>query len=552
MHRAPTDEKHRRSVIANLSFILAILVFFSFSVINTIEENFIMALVSFLFMFPSALGLYFLRKNYDIDKVATFASIIFFIAVLIVLMLKGAREYSLLWSMPFAFVVMMLKGAQRGLYCSLGFYSIIFVITYSFIGDTITAAGYIRFVAVSIIMIAMAYYYEKTTQNAFDMLKDSIDVVGYLNKNLEHKVEEKTKEKSLLLSLFDKGDAVLFNWSNNEQFSVEDVSSSVYALTGYEKSELVSNGISYTSLICEEDIKRVRDEIFKAKESNIEFFKHEPYRIIAKDGSIKWVLDYTTIVRNENNEITDFIGVISDITHFKEQEKILHHKAKLAQMGEMISMIAHQWRQPLSTISMIALNLKMKIMLGNQDLEKKEYILEELDNINGCVRSLDTTIDDFRNFYKEDKKLVIMKLEELISKSLVLIETSLQKNKIKIITEYKDKEEIEVYDNEMRHVVINILKNAQDNFIEKQTEDPYIKITTGDRTISICDNGGGIPENIIEKVFDQNFSTKGEEKGTGLGLHMSKIIVQDHHSGDFKVKNTDDGVCFIIKLGMCP
>ena len=241
----------------------------------------------------------------------------------------------------------------------------------------------------------------------------------------------------------------------------------------------------------------------------------------------------------------------------EEQHIKLIQKSRLAQIGEMISMIAHQWRQPLSTVSITSSNIQIMLELEKFDLDTKEgqvkqnrYIIKELRNIDGYVQNLSTTIDDFRNFYKQNKNSVTLKIEEVISKSLGVIKASLINNNIEIIEEHNSKEEIELYDTEMMQVIINILKNAQDNFKEKQTNDPYIRITTENKTISICDNGGGIPEDIIEKVFDPYFSTKDEKNGIGLGLYMSKTIIEEHHNGSLIVENIDDGVCFTIEIGL--
>ena len=165
------------------------------------------------------------------------------------------------------------------------------------------------------------------------------------------------------------------------------------------------------------------------------------------------------------------------------------------------------------------------------------------------TKSLSKTIDDFRNFYKQNKESVIISLEDVSKKSLSIIKMSLMNNNINIIEEYNSDEKIELYDSEMMQVVLNILSNSQDILKEKTIKDPYIKITTEDRSISICDNGGGIAEDIIEKIFDPYFSTKSEKNGTGLGLYMSKTIVENHHNGKLSIENTDDGVCFTIKLG---
>ncbi len=244
----------------------------------------------------------------------------------------------------------------------------------------------------------------------------------------------------------------------------------------------------------------------------------------------------------------------AEILKNKQENELLQH-SRLAQMGEMISMIAHQWRQPLGAISATSIDMKMKSQLEHFDLTQKEevkkyeaYINSGLEKIDDFVQNLTTTIDDFRNFYKPNKKVTTIKLEEVVFKSLNIIKTSLINNNIEIIEEHNSKEEIELHSSEMMQVILNILKNSQDNFKEKDTKNPLIKITTENRTISICDNGGGIAEDIIEKIFDPYFSTKDEKNGTGLGLYMSKTIVEDHHNGKLSAQNTDDGVCFIIEL----
>jgi len=235
----------------------------------------------------------------------------------------------------------------------------------------------------------------------------------------------------------------------------------------------------------------------------------------------------------------------------KQQEEYIGVQSRLAQMGEMISMIAHQWRQPLAAISSTTIDLKIRLDLNTKDVqaEQNKYLAEGLNDINTFVQNLTTTIDDFRNFYKQDKKSVTIKLEEIVLKSLKIINTSLANDNIKIKEEYNSKQEIELYDNEIMQVILNILKNAQDNFKDKDIKNQYIKITIENRTITICDNGGGIPKAIINKIFDPYFSTKNEMNGTGLGLYMSKTIIEEHHNGKLSVKNIDDGVCFMIDFG---
>jgi len=247
--------------------------------------------------------------------------------------------------------------------------------------------------------------------------------------------------------------------------------------------------------------------------------------------------------------------VKSEVEKNIQKDKKMLEQSRLAQMGEMISMIAHQWRQPLSSISSTILNLDMKLKLDIFDLETQEgrdeqnrYFTKRFNNINDYVQNLTQIIDDFRHFYKPNKSSLKISLDIIVQKALNIIENSLINSGITILQDYKNLEAIELYDGEMMQVVLNILKNAQDNFKEKETENATIYISIDKTTLTICDNGGGISKDIIGNIFTPYFSTKDEKNGTGLGLYMSKTIIEEHHKGKLDVENRDDGVCFIMHL----
>ena len=280
------------------------------------------------------------------------------------------------------------------------------------------------------------------------------------------------------------------------------------------------------------------------------------------DGEQLTVLTSKVPLRDINGKVIGALGTYSDITKMRNMEDELERQkqqlifqSRLAQMGEMISMIAHQWRQPLSTISIIASNLVITIELESFDLstqagqeEQKKYFLDKLMNIHKYVQSLTQTIDDFRNFYRANKKSVRTTLKEVITKALNIIEVSLKNDNIELIYNYNSTKEISLYDSEMMQVVLSILKNSQDAFQDKKIKNPIITIEINERSFSIGDNAGGISQDIIEKIFDPYFSTKNEKNGTGLGLYMSKLIVNDHHDGELSVINKNDGACFNIEI----
>jgi len=242
-----------------------------------------------------------------------------------------------------------------------------------------------------------------------------------------------------------------------------------------------------------------------------------------------------------------------------KKEKLLQRQSRLAQMGEMISMIAHQWRQPLGAISSSVIGIESKISIGKFDFSKEEdrekffkFLNRKLSGVNEYVQTLSETIDDFRNFFKPDKQKEKVSLSEPIKRALKIVENSLNTKGIGITTNFGNEDTLEIYQNEMMQVVLNILKNSEDNFMEKKISDPQITITTYHQNynyvIQIDDNGGGISDPIIHKIFDPYFSTKNEKNGTGLGLYMSKIMIEDHHDGKLDVENISGGVSFTISI----
>jgi C4-dicarboxylate-specific signal transduction histidine kinase len=175
-----------------------------------------------------------------------------------------------------------------------------------------------------------------------------------------------------------------------------------------------------------------------------------------------------------------------------------------------------------------------------------------LASIEEYVHFLSSTIDDFRTFFKQNVEKELVFLTTPVEKALKMIEASLANKNIKIIKHYKCNEPLEVYKNELVQVILNILKNSEDNFIEKNTRDPFIKISTHKKInkyfIKIEDNGGGVAEELLVKIFEPYFSTKLEKNGTGLGLYMSKVIIEDHHKGELKAINVQNGILFEIIL----
>ena len=263
---------------------------------------------------------------------------------------------------------------------------------------------------------------------------------------------------------------------------------------------------------------------------------------------------FITIIDEKNEKLENFntnlkIQIEQEIKKNQEKEKYMMYQNRLAQMGEMISMIAHQWRQPLSAISSTTNTLLLKSMM---DKYEKEFFSEKLKNINDYSQHLSSTINDFRNFFKQNKEKRKISLHTVANDSLNIIKLSLESKNINIIKDFKNRDELNTYPNELRQVILNIIKNAEDILVEKTSGNKWIKLKTykenGSHILEISDNGSGINENIIYKIFEPYYSTKKHKDGTGLGLYMSKTIIEDHCKGTLSVSNNEFGAVFKITL----
>ncbi len=347
-----------------------------------------------------------------------------------------------------------------------------------------------------------------------------------------------SQSQQSLLSLFDKGDSVLFKWKNNNSMEVEYVSKSIYELTGYTQEDFISRKVIFSDCIHKEDVEVVLHNIKKTLERQHNYFKHKPYRIFTKDGLEKWVLDYT-VTQKDANGINHFLGYISDITHHIIDQENIAQQSKMASLGEMIGNIAHQWRQPLSLISSVATGSSLQKDMGVlSDVAFKD----NMNLINENVQYLSKTIDDFRNFIKGDRKLAKFNLSENINSFLNLVHASIVNYNIQVIEECDKNIEIESYANDMIQSLINIFNNSKDALIELPEEERYFFINTKilDEKVVIVlkDNAGGIDVNIINKVFEPYTTTKHQSQGTGLGLNITYNFIVSGMGGNISVKNS--------------
>jgi signal transduction histidine kinase len=232
-----------------------------------------------------------------------------------------------------------------------------------------------------------------------------------------------------------------------------------------------------------------------------------------------------------------------------KQLQALQQQSKMASMGEMIGAIAHQWRQPLNTISTSIQNLEYDYMDGYLNDEK--FVSEFIEKNKKTIKFMSKTIDDFRNFFRVDKDKHNFNIKET---TLSVVDMQSAQLKSYNITLNLVGDEFIHYgpQSEYQQVILNIINNAKDVLIEKKIQTPVININLDSKakTITIKDNAGGIPNNIINRIFEPYFTTKEQGKGTGLGLYMSKMIIEDNMGGSLSVKNSKNGAVFTIYLAV--
>ncbi|MCI4625956.1 MAG: hybrid sensor histidine kinase/response regulator [Candidatus Magnetoovum sp. WYHC-5] len=249
-----------------------------------------------------------------------------------------------------------------------------------------------------------------------------------------------------------------------------------------------------------------------------------------------------------------------------EKEKLLIQQSKVASLGEMIGTIAHQWRQPLNSLGLLIQDLEDAYQFNELTFS---YIKEVVKESMAYINYMSKTIDDFRNFFKYGNKKLFFDAKLAIKEIVNMIASELRKNNIKY--KYFCKHQNELIDidnstddftiygssNELMQAILNIVLNAKDSIIEnRQKTTPqekyglitiYISNDNDKITITITDNGGGIPTELLDKIFEPYFTTK-TEKGTGIGLYMTKQIIEYSMNGKIFAKNTEDGAVFTIEL----
>ncbi len=253
----------------------------------------------------------------------------------------------------------------------------------------------------------------------------------------------------------------------------------------------------------------------------------------------------------ENLNTTLEVRIKNAIEKEKKHQLIMLQQSRLAQMGEAISMIAHQWKQPLNTL--VFLNSTIIAKYKNNTLTKE--IMEQFEKRSSkIIFQMAKTVDNFRNFFKPEKEKTIFSLNDTISESIEILQPILDKNKITLIINLDNDTKILGYKNEFGQAIVNIINNSIDAFIQRDINNRKIIIkkyeTANLSTIIIKDNAGGIKNDILPHIFEPYFTTKERSGGDGVGLYMTKLIIEKHMNGSINIENIENGIEIKITLGV--
>ena len=269
------------------------------------------------------------------------------------------------------------------------------------------------------------------------------------------------------------------------------------------------------------------------------------------DGKIVTVFDSAKMIFKDGKPYK-LLGITIDLTEMRMKDELIAQQSKLAQMGEMVNMIAHQWRQPLNAVSAASIKLSMQ---DEMDLLTSEKLQETTAFIGEMVQEMSKTIDDFMNFTKPTDMKEAVCFEDIIEDIMHLMQAQLKNHNIEFIQEIDKNLSLLTYRKDLEHVLINLFSNARDAFEEKEIKNKFIKVKVffegKDCIVQVSDNAGGIPADVIDRIFDPYFTTKVQGKGTGLGLYMSKKLLETTIGASISVKNINDGAEFSIVMKDC-
>jgi len=392
--------------------------------------------------------------------------------------------------------------------------------------------------------------------------KETYEFISLVNKTISH-----YRTFSMITKIVLSGDMYEINYNSQKIktitiFKITNVKNEINDLLSLNKNSTIIINIIHICLVLMsfffllrvfllplKKLTNMFEDILEGKESTaIPTYKQDD--IIGK--LVKVAIEFKQLNKRTNEllkETKDYkenleAKVQEEIKLRREQEKVLVQQSKLASMGEMIGAIAHQWRQPLNELSIRI--QKLKYNYAKEQIDEK-FISEFIQKNKKTIDFMSKTIDDFRNFFRIDKQKNNFSLKIAIEEVINIQSAQLKNYNIDLKFTGEDYT-YTGFKTEFQQVIINLISNAKDALVSNNINEPKIKIELKKNIITVEDNGGGIEDKILDRIFEPYFTTKEQGKGTGIGLYMSKMIIEDNMNGKISMENKNDGVSVTIDL----
>jgi CBS domain-containing protein/signal transduction histidine kinase len=361
-----------------------------------------------------------------------------------------------------------------------------------------------------------------------------------LQSKIRHAQEIMNMLPEAIMEIFDTKEHQVIHWMNKkaiEIFGADLIDKEIHHLFPPSEWRSIYEGLGRESALLPRKM-RIGERIFEISSSASQNYRNRYIKLVFND-----VTDHETAKRNLQRRVEE------EMRKRLEQEHLLMQQSKLATMGEMIGHIAHQWRQPLAQIGGIFMNLDAAATFGELS---PEYLHEKVKRGNILLKHMSQTIEDFRRFFEPGQEKTPFELHTHIRNAISIIEASLTYHHIKIdFTPPERSVVILGYPSEFSQVMLNLIGNAKDVLVERKIENPFIRIIleeSGEKVfIRVRDNGGGIEEKDIERIFDPYYTTRKQKDGTGLGLYISRLIIESKIGGKIYANNTEEGAEFVIE-----
>ena len=383
------------------------------------------------------------------------------------------------------------------------------------------------------------------------------DIFRHIEKNYNAFLEIKIKHAKEILNYIPEiiievikiNDENIIQWCNKKASDIFGDFLIDKPITNYIGEELwqqVVKGIQIDGKVDNITIE-IGEGIYEISSYQLKPFESDLIQLILKD---------VTQLEALNRTLTDRMK--KETEKRMHQEQLLIHQSKLAEMGEMIGLIAHQWKQPLNNLGLIIQDLEEAYDYGEMN---KSYLEQIIKNSVEQIDFMSTTIDDFRNFFRPSKEITPFRVDEAFRQVFSILSPQMKRNYIDIhlVTNHSDNDRIVGMENEFKQVILNLLNNSKDaivdsrekgNLNEEEKGDIFLSTETQEGKLIICisDNGGGISDSAINNVFESYFTTKEDSIGTGIGLHMCKVIIEEKMGGQIFGANKGNGAIFTLKL----